>query len=197
MKKKIQIVVMGIFVLLAFAACKSTHPVQPPVAATQYAAVDNWGVEKADALSKDGTAMVTRSYVFWEGTGVADDKQLAIEEAQREAYAAISRTVTGAVQYAVGSDGNLRDNVQQKLTQHWTQFANVVLRGCSPFGKASVTYDNSSKMYSAKAKVAMEEDKYKELLGAAANQKDKSLNKSDLENFNAINQKVMGAIFPK
>lgn len=55
------------------------------------------GIEMADALNDDGTDIIKRPYKWFAGTSKQGNKQVAIEVAQREAYATISRILNNAV----------------------------------------------------------------------------------------------------
>ena len=55
------------------------------------------GIEMTQTLNEDGTGMVEIPYKWYAGIGKADNKQVAIELAQREAYATISRMLSNAV----------------------------------------------------------------------------------------------------
>lgn len=203
MKKIIKTMFMALAVILAFAACKSAQ--QMPADTMQKNVSQEgekvitlntkvWGIVEADALNEDGTKIVKKPYVYWTGRGIADNKQAAIELAQSEAYAEISRTVMKAVQDET-KRGNVVNNgqVQQALTQYWEQFSTTVLHGCTPFGDAVIEYSPSTKMYSVKAMVAIEGSKYNELLQSSLQVKPNTLTGEDLQEFIEINKNIMEA----
>jgi len=152
------------------------------------------GIEMAEALSEDGTQMIQRPYKWYAGIGKADNKQVAIELAQREAYATISRILTNAVKDNA-ERGNLANNgkVQQALTSHWEQFSASLQKGCEPFGNTSIAYDQSTKMYTATAKIAIRGDRFNQLLNTAGNFKPTDLSGAELDQFIEINKAIMEA----
>lgn len=156
------------------------------------------GFEMADALSEDGSKIVKVPYVWFASEGVADRKQVAIELAQGEAYATISRVMQNAV-LSESERANLVNNgvVQQALTQHWKQVATSVLQGCSPFGDVEVQYNERNKMYTVWAKVAIRGDRYTKLLKEAGDFKPNGLNGQDLDDFIDVNHKIMDAVKPE
>lgn len=152
------------------------------------------GIEMSEALSDDGTQMIKRPYKWYAGTGKADNKQVAIELAQREAYATISRVLSNAVKDEA-ERGNVANNgkVQQALTSHWEQFSTSLQRGCEPFGNTTIEYDPSTRMYTATAKVAIRGDRFNQLLNTAGNFKPTDLSGADLDQFIETNKAVMNA----
>ena len=152
------------------------------------------GIEMAEALSEDGTHMIQRPYKWYAGIGKADNKQVAIELAQREAYATISRILTNAVKDNA-ERGNVANNgkVQQALTSHWEQFSSSLQKGCEPFGNTSIEYDQSTRMYNATAKVAIRGDRFNQLLNTAGNFKPSNLSGAELDQFIEVNKAIMEA----
>ena len=152
------------------------------------------GIEMAEALSEDGTQMIQRPYKWYAGIGKADNKQVAIELAQREAYATISRILTNAVKDNA-ERGNVANNgkVQQALTSHWEQFSASLQKGCEPFGNTSIAYDQSTRMYTATAKIAIRGDRFNQLLNTAGNFKPSDLSGAELDQFIEINKAIMEA----
>ena len=96
------------------------------------------GIEMAEVLNDDGTDMIMRPYKWFAGIGKADNKQVAIELAQREAYATISRVLNNAV-LDQSERGNVANNgrVQQALTSHWKQVSTSLEKACEPFGNTT------------------------------------------------------------
>ena len=152
------------------------------------------GIEMAEALSEDGTQMIQRPYKWYAGIGKADNKQVAIELAQREAYATISRILTNAVKDNA-ERGNVANNgkVQQALTSHWEQFSTSLQKGCEPFGNTSIEYDQSTRMYTATAKIAIRGDRFNQLLNTAGNFKPTDLSGAELDQFIEVNKAIMEA----
>lgn len=152
------------------------------------------GIEMSEALSEDGTKIVQIAYRWYAGIGKADDKQVAIELAQREAYATISRVFSNAVKDNA-ERGNVANNgrVQQALTTHWEQFSNTLQKGCEPFGNTTIEYDQSTRLYNVTAKVGIRGDRFNELLNAAGNFKPSDLTGEELDKFIEVNKSIMNA----
>lgn len=152
------------------------------------------GIEMSEALSEDGTQMIQRPYKWYAGIGKADNKQVAIELAQREAYATISRILTNAVKDNA-ERGNVANNgkVQQALTSHWEQFSASLQKGCEPFGNTTVEYDPATRFYTVTAKVGIRGDKYNQLLNSAGDFKPSNLSGFELDQFIAVNKAIMEA----
>ena len=152
------------------------------------------GIEMAEALNDDGTDMIKRPYKWFAGIGKADNKQMAIELAQREAYATISRVLNNAV-LDQAERGNVANNgrVQQALTSHWKQVSASLVKACEPFGNTSVEYSQSTKMYTVTAKVAVRGDRFNQLLNTAGDFKPSDLSGDDLNQFIQTNKSIMEA----
>lgn len=152
------------------------------------------GIEMADALNEDGTDMIKRPYKWFAATGRADNKQVAVEQAQREAYATISRVLNNAVKDEA-ERGNVVTNgrVQQALTSHWEQFSVSLQKACEPFGNVTIEYNPSTRMYEATAKVAIRGDRFNQLLNTAGDFKPADLKGEELEQFIETNKAIMEA----
>lgn len=152
------------------------------------------GIEMADAMNDDGTDMIKRPYKWFAGIGKADNKQVAIELAQREAYATISRVLNNAV-LDQSERGNVVNNgrVQQALTSHWKQVSASVEKACEPFGNTTIEYNPATRMYEATAKVGIRGDRFNQLLNTAGNFKPSDLTGEDLEQFIQTNKSIMEA----
>ena len=152
------------------------------------------GIEMADALNEDGTDMIKRPYKWFAATGRADNKQVAVEQAQREAYATISRVLNNAVQDGA-ERGNVVTNgrVQQALTSHWEQFSVSLQKACEPFGNFTIEYNPSTLMYESTAKVAIRGDRFNQLLNTAGDFKPADLQGEELEQFIEANKAIMEA----
>lgn len=152
------------------------------------------GIEMSEALSEDGTSMIQRPYKWYAGIAQADNKQVAIEMAQREAYATISRVLNNAVNDNA-KRGNVANNgrVQQALTSHWEQISTSLQKGCEPFGNTSIEYDQATRMYTAIAKVGIRGDRFNQLLDTAGSFKPDNLSGEDLEQFIETNKAIMNA----
>lgn len=150
------------------------------------------GIEMAETMNDDGTDIIKRPYKWFAGIGKADNKQVAIELAQREAYATISRVITNAV--SDGAErGNIANNgrVQQALTAYWKQVSMNIEKGCEPFGNTTITFNQSTRMYEVTAKVGIRGDRFNQLLNTAGNYKPSDLTGDDLEQFIATNKAIM------
>ena len=152
------------------------------------------GIEMSEALSEDGASIVKVAYKWYAGTGKADNKQVAIELAQREAYATISRIFSNIVKDEA-ERGNVANNgrVQQALTSHWEQFSTSLQKGCEPFGNTTIEYDQSTRMYNVTAKVGIRGDRFNELLNTAGNFKPTDLSGAELDEFIEVNKSIMNA----
>lgn len=158
------------------------------------ATIKTSGFENADALSDDGTEIIKRPYKWYLGIGEASDQQMAIEIAQREAYATISRIMNNAVQDET-ERGKVDTNkqVQEALTSHWSQFSQSLLKACEPFGDATVQYNPSTRLYKAYAKVAVRGDYFNQMLKTAAEFKPANLQGEELDKFIETNKAIMEA----
>lgn len=152
------------------------------------------GIEIAEALNEDGTDIIKRPYKWYAGIGETDDQQVSIELAQREAYATISRIFSNLVKDEA-ERGNVVTNkkVQQALTSHWEQFSTSLQKACEPFGKASVQYNPSTRLYKVIAKVAVRGDHFNQLLKMAGNFKPEGLTGDELKQFIDTNTAIMEA----
>ena len=152
------------------------------------------GLEMSEALNDDGTALIQRPYKWFAGIGKADNKQVAIEIAQREAYATISRVLNNAV-LDESERGNLANNgnVQQAITSHWKQVSTSLQKACEPYGNTTIEYNQSTKMYEATSKVGIRGDRYNQLLQSAGDFKPTDLTDDELEQFIKINKSIMEA----
>lgn len=152
------------------------------------------GVELVEDLSEDGTKIKKVAYKWYAGIGKANDKQTAIEMAELEARATISRIVENAVM-AQSERGTLVDNgdVQKALSSHWQQVSRSIQNACEPFGETKVEYSQTTKMYTVTAKVGIRGDKFQQMLNNAGNFKPSNLSGKDLDDFIKVNKQIMDA----
>lgn len=152
------------------------------------------GLDWADALSEDGTELIKRPFIWYAGIGKADNKQVAIELAQREAYATISRVLNNAVKDGA-ERGNVVNNgrVQQALTSHWEQVSISIQKACEPYGNTTIEYNPSTRMYEATSKVGIRGDRFNQLLNTAGNYKPSNLTGQELDQFIETNKAIMEA----
>ena len=152
------------------------------------------GIEMSESLSEDGTEIIRRPFKWYAGHGMADNRQMAIELAQREAYATISRVLNNIVQDQA-QRGNLANNgkVQQALSSYWEQISVSVQNACEPFGETVVEYNPSTGMYNVTAKVGIRGDRFNDLLDTAGKIPENELDKDELDEFIDINKSIMEA----
>lgn len=138
--------------------------------------------------------MISRPFKWYAGIGKADNKQMAIELAQREAYATISRVLNNAV-LDQSERGNVANNgrVQQALTSHWKQVSTSLQKGCEPFGNITIEYSQITHQYNVTAKVAIRGDRFNKLLNSAGSYEPEDLTGSELEQFIEVNKSIMEA----
>lgn len=152
------------------------------------------GIEMVDDLSEDGTKMIKVAYKWYAGIGKANDKQTAIEMAELEARATISRVIENAVK-TESERGTVANNgeVQKALTSHWNQISVSIQNACEPFGDTRVEYSQTTKMYTVTQKVGIRGDKFQKMLNNAGNYKPSNLSGKDLEDFIEVNKSIMEA----
>ena len=152
------------------------------------------GIEMVESLNEEGTQIIKRPYKWYAGTATADNKQIALEMAQGEAYATISRVLNNIVK-AESERGALSNNgaVQIALRSHWEQVSISLTKGCEPFGTATVEYNPTTRMYSVTAKVGVRGDKFNELLANAGNFRPTNLNEEELKEFIEVNSAILSA----
>lgn len=152
------------------------------------------GIEMAQSLNEDGTGMIEIPYKWYAGIGKANNKQVAIELAQREAYATISRIIRNAVMDK-SERGNVtvNGNVQQALLAYWEQISTSLQQGCEPFGNVTVEYSKTTGMYNVVAKVGIRGDRFNEMINSAGSYTPKDLKGEELEQFIEVNKTIMDA----
>lgn len=152
------------------------------------------GIEMVDDLSEDGLSMVKVAYKWYAGINKANDKQTAIEFAEREARATISRVIENMV-LDQANRGTVANNgeVQKAIKSHWEQVSSSLQKACEPFGDTRIEYNPSTKMYTATAKVGIRGDKFQQMLNNAGNYKPSTLNGKDLDDFIEVNNAIMNA----
>lgn len=152
------------------------------------------GIEMVDDLSEDGSKMIKIPYKWFAGIGKANDKQTAVEMAELEARATISRVIDNAV-LAEAERGTLGNNgeVQKAITSHWKQVSTSLQKACEPFGDTKIEYSPSTKMYTVTQKVGIRGDKFQQMLNNAGSFKPNSLSGKDLDNFIEVNKSIMNA----
>lgn len=86
------------------------------------------GYDMSECLSEDGTKLVKIAYKWFAGIGKADDKQTAIEMAELEARATISRVIENAVSTNAERSSLVVDGkVAKALKSHWEQMLKLLI----------------------------------------------------------------------
>ena len=152
------------------------------------------GIEFSETLSEDGTEIIKRPYRWYAGFSEANDKQIAIELAQREAYATLSRvlnnTVTDQAQRASLANNGV---VMTALKSHWEQVSRSIQSACEPFGDAKIEYSQKTGMYAVTAKISIRGDQYVKLLQSAGSYSPMGLTEEQTKQFININQSIIDA----
>ncbi len=152
------------------------------------------GVEMVETLNEDGTDMIKRPYRWFAGMAEADVQSVAVEMAQLEAYAAISRVIENLVTtQAERGTVAVNGNVQKALKSHWEQMSMSIQKACEPFGETEVNYDSETGIYEVVAKVGIRGDRYVKLLDGAKKAQPEGLTGDDLKQFNAANEAIIDA----
>lgn len=152
------------------------------------------GIDMVEELNEEGTKIIKIPYKWFAGIGKANDKQTAIEMAELEARATISRVIENAI-LAQSERGTVANNgeVQKAITSHWQQVSMSVQNACEPLGDTKIEYSPSTKMYTVTAKVGIRGDKYQQLLNNAGNYKPNTLSGKELDEFIEVNKSIMNA----
>lgn len=152
------------------------------------------GIDMVDDLSEDGLSMRKVTFKWYAGIGKANDKQTAIELADREARATISRIVQNMVKDEA-ERGTVANNgeVQKALKSHWEQVSLSLQNACEPFGDTKIEYNPTTRMYTATAKVGIRGDKFQQMLNNAGNFKPNTLSGKELNDFIETNKSIMNA----
>ena len=152
------------------------------------------GVDMVDELGEDGMSMVKVPYKWFAGIGKANDKQTAIEIAEREARANIARVIETMVK-TEGDRGTLVNNgdVQKAIKLHWEQVSSSMQNACEPFGGTKIEFNPTSKMYTVTAKVGVRGDRFQKMLNNAGNYKPSNLSGKDLDDFIEVNKSIINA----
>ena len=152
------------------------------------------GIDMVDDLSEDGLSIRKVAFKWYAGVGKANDKQTAIELADREARATISRVVQNMVKDEA-ERGTIANNgeVQKALKSHWEQVSLSLQNACEPFGDTKIEYNPSTRMYTATAKVGIRGDKFQQMLNNAGNFKPNTLSGKELNDFIETNKSIMNA----
>ena len=152
------------------------------------------GVEMVETLSEDGMSMIKRPYRWFAGMAQADVQSVAVEMAQLEAYATISRVFENFVT-TQASRGTVVVNgkAQQALKSYWEQMSLSVQQACEPFGDVEVNYNSQTGQYEVIAKVGIRGDRYVKILDGAKNARPDDLQGGDLQQFIDANNAIIDA----
>lgn len=152
------------------------------------------GVEMVETMSDDGMSMIKRPYRWFAGIAAADMQSMAVEMAQLEAYATISRVIENTVTTSAERRAIVLDSkVQMALQSQWQQASKSIQKACEPFGETEVNYNNDTGMYEAIAKVGIRGDRYVKLLDGAKNFKPEGLTGDKLKQFIEANNAIIDA----
>lgn len=152
------------------------------------------GVEMVETMSDDGMSMIKRPYRWFAGMAEADVQSVAVEMAQLEAYATISRVIENMVMAkaergTVGVDGK----VMKAIKSHWEQMSMSIQKACEPFGDTEVSYNSQTGMYEVISKVGIRGDRYVKLLDGAKDTKPDGLNAEETKEFIELNESIIDA----
>ncbi len=150
------------------------------------------GIEMVDTMNDDGTDLIKRPYRWFAGIAEADVESVAVEMAQLEAYAAVSRVIenvvtTKAERSTLAVDGK----VAKALKSYWEQMSFSIQKACEPFGDTEVNYNDQTGLYEVTAKVGIRGDRYVKLLDGAKNAKPEGLDKDELQEFLEVNDAII------
>lgn len=152
------------------------------------------GVEMEETMSDDGMSMIKRPYRWFAGIAAADMQSMAVEMAQLEAYATISRVIENTVTTSAERRAIVLDSkVQMALQSQWQQASKSIQKACEPFGETEVSYNSDTGMYEAIAKVGIRGDRYVKLLDEAKNFKPQGLTGDKLKQFIEANNAIIDA----
>lgn len=180
------IIVMAALLLLSVTGVKAQN--------TTKTTLKLQGVEMVETMSEDGMSMTKRPFRWFAGMAEADVQSVAVEMAQLEAYATISRVIENIVT-TKAERGRLVVNgrVQQALKSHWEQMSMSIQNACEPFGETEVTYNSETGLYEVIAKVGIRGDRYVRLLDGAKEATPAGLNSEEAKEFVEINEAIIDA----
>lgn len=204
--KKIVFLLSSLFIVGSMSSCKTAQPTELSTTSQQSTKISlegnkvqeevfiESGVSMIDDLNEDGTAIIKRPYKWFAGRGKMDNKQLAIKQAQSEAYATISKVLNNAVQTKYKDEDIAVDGkVHEAVTDAMELVSTSLLKACQPIGDVQVQYDPTTKMYNATAKVGIRGDRYKQLLETAGDFKPSNLEGEELDQFINLHKAIMEA----
>lgn len=150
------------------------------------------GIQMEETLSDDGMSIIKRPFKWYAGIGEASDKQIAIEIAQREAQATVSRVIKNEIIDQAAKIGvDINGRVCQALVTGWEQYSHSILVGCEPLGDAEVKYDSCTGIYTAKVKIGIQGDRFKKMMNEYKEKKPEELTPVEINQFVQINQTII------
>lgn len=153
------------------------------------------GLEMVETLSDDGMRIVKMPFKWFAGIGEADDKQIAIEIAQREAQSAVSRIIRNEViDQAAKLSVDVNGRVCQALISSWEQYSRSILVGCEPFGNTEVQYNPNTRIYKVKAKIGIQGDRFKKMMNEYKERTPEDLTPVEIQQFIQVNQTIVSVI---
>ena len=153
------------------------------------------GLEMVETLSDDGMRIIKMPFKWFAGIGEADEKQIAIEIAQREAQSTVSRIIRNEVIDQAAKMGvDVNGRVCQALVTSWEQYSHSILVGCEPFGNAEVQYIPNTGTYKVKAKIGIQGDRFKKMMNEYKERTPEELTPIEIQQFIQINQTVVSVI---
>lgn len=152
------------------------------------------GVEMVETMSANGMSMEKRPYRWFAGMAESDLQSVAVEMAQLEAYAAVSRVIENIVsakaeRATLGVDGR----VQKAIKSFWEQMSMSIQHACEPFGNTEVSYNRETGLYEVIAKVGIRGDRYVKLLDGARDTQPEGLSAEEAQTFIDINETIIDA----
>lgn len=152
------------------------------------------GVTMIETINDDGTDMIKRPYRWFAGMAEADVESVAVEMAQLEAYAAVSRVIENAVTTkAERSSLTVDGKVAKALKSHWEQMSFSIQKACEPFGDTEITFNDKTGMFEVIAKVGIRGDRYVKILDGAKKAKPEGLSNDELQSFIEVNDAIIDA----
>ncbi len=182
MKKELLTVIMLLLVMTITAQNTTTKTIKTN------------GYEMIETMNDDGTDMIKRPYRWFAGMAEADVESVAVEMAQLEAYATVSRVIENAVSTnAERSTLTVDGKVAKALKSHWDQMSFSIQKACEPFGDAISTYNSQTGLYEVIAKVGIRGDRYVKILDGAKKVQPEGLSKEELQEFIEVNDAIIDA----
>ena len=202
--KKLSRIGMAIVAIIMLASCGSSKSTAVQSKIEKSTSLENekvrvetvklYGTDMMETLSEDGLKMIKVPYKWFAGIGKADDEQTAIEIAESEARATISKVIENMVMENTERSSLVNNGeVQKAITSHWKQVSMSIQNACEPIGETKIEFSPSSRMYTATTKVGIRGDRYQQLLNTASNYKPKNLSGADLDQFTKTNQSIINA----